>query len=55
MPIKQGHNFNKKDGFSGSAGMVPVRAHLRKGGRVKVSKIEEMQQCMDKNMYRREE
>lgn len=38
MPVKQGHKFPKSCGYTASAGMVPVRCHLRKGGHVKVTK-----------------
>jgi hypothetical protein len=36
--MKEGHSFSKKDGYTGSAGMVPVRSHFRSGGPVKVHK-----------------
>lgn len=38
MTIRRGHNFPKSCGFTASAGMVPVRAHFRKGGQVKATK-----------------
>lgn len=34
--MQQGHKFSKKHGFTGSAGMTPVRGHLRRP--VKVTK-----------------